>query len=143
MGKIWSPTCIVGYNHHKEARPGQPMKWPAQALQQTASRRSWPAPCLEMEVGGGSAVVLATRKAGSDLPYCLPPNLSPDRQTNAGNNKGTPSDRANITTENLTIRVDRSTTQQTDRQTERGENITSFTFGGGRNKTTIYTVNGN
>ena len=33
--------------------------------------------CLEMEVGGGSAVVLATRKAGSDLPYCLPPNLSP------------------------------------------------------------------
>ena len=37
----------------------------------------WPAPCLEMEVGGGSAVVLATRKAGSDLPYCLPPNLSP------------------------------------------------------------------
>ena len=37
----------------------------------------WPAPCLEMEVGGGSAVVLATRKAGSDLPYGLPPNLSP------------------------------------------------------------------
>ena len=33
--------------------------------------------CLEMEVGGGSAVVLATRKADSDLPYCLPPNLSP------------------------------------------------------------------
>ena len=33
-------------------------------------------PCNE-EVGGGSAVVLATRKAGSDLPYCLPPNLSP------------------------------------------------------------------
>ena len=30
-----------------------------------------------MEVGGGSAVVLATRKAGSDLPYGLPPNLSP------------------------------------------------------------------
>ena len=30
-----------------------------------------------MEVGGGSVVVLATRKAGSDLPYCLPPNLSP------------------------------------------------------------------
>ena len=33
--------------------------------------------CLEMEVGGGSAVVLATQKAGSDLPYGLPPNLSP------------------------------------------------------------------
>ena len=30
-----------------------------------------------MEVGGGSAVVLATQKTGSDLPYCLPPNLSP------------------------------------------------------------------
>ena len=29
------------------------------------------------EVRGGSAVVPATRKAGSDLPYCLPPNLSP------------------------------------------------------------------
>ena len=33
-------------------------------------------PCT-MEVGGGSAVVLGTRKTGSDLPYCLPPNLSP------------------------------------------------------------------
>ena len=33
--------------------------------------------CLEMEVGGGSAVLLATQKAGSDLPYGLPPNLSP------------------------------------------------------------------
>ena len=33
-------------------------------------------PC-SMKVGGGSAVVLATRKAGSDLPYSLPPNLSP------------------------------------------------------------------
>ena len=33
--------------------------------------------CLAMEVGGGSAVVLATQKAGSDLPNRLPPNLSP------------------------------------------------------------------
>ena len=33
--------------------------------------------CLEMVVGGGSAVVLATQKAGLDLPYGLPPNLSP------------------------------------------------------------------
>ena len=32
---------------------------------------------LFKEVGGGSAVVLATRKASSELPYCLPPNLSP------------------------------------------------------------------
>ena len=32
---------------------------------------------LFKEVGGGNAVVLATRKADSDLPYCLPPNLSP------------------------------------------------------------------
>ena len=32
---------------------------------------------LFKEVGGGSAVVLATRKVGSDRPYCLPPNLSP------------------------------------------------------------------
>ena len=29
------------------------------------------------EVRGGSAVVPAGLKAGSDLPYCLPPNLSP------------------------------------------------------------------
>ena len=29
--------------------------------------------CLEMEVSGGSAMVLATQKAGSDLPNCLPP----------------------------------------------------------------------
>ena len=33
--------------------------------------------CLAVEVGGGSAVVLATQKVGSDLPYGLPPNLSP------------------------------------------------------------------
>ena len=41
--------------------------------------------CLEMEVGGGNAVVLATRKAGSDLPDCLPPTyrlcLSPSIPT--------------------------------------------------------------
>ena len=39
----------------------------------TASRRSWPASRRAVQVGGGSAVVLATRKAGSDLPTCLPP----------------------------------------------------------------------
>ena len=33
--------------------------------------------CLAVEVGGGSAVVLATQKAGSDLPNRLPPNISP------------------------------------------------------------------
>ena len=30
-----------------------------------------------VQVGGGSAVVLATQKAGSDLPKRLPPNLLP------------------------------------------------------------------
>ena len=43
----------------------------------TASRRSWPASRRAVQVGGGSAVVLATQKAGSDLPKRLPPNLSP------------------------------------------------------------------
>ena len=33
--------------------------------------------CLAVEVGGRSAVVLSTRKAGTDRPYGLPPNLSP------------------------------------------------------------------
>ena len=68
------------------------MKRPAQALQQKLpadevagtglvvnSRQMKLAsllPCNE-EVGGESTVVLSTRKAGSDLTYCLPPNLSP------------------------------------------------------------------
>ena len=43
---------------------------------QQADEMAGTLPCNE-EVGGGSAVVLATRKASSDLPYCLPPNLSP------------------------------------------------------------------
>ena len=54
------------------------MKWPAQALQQKQPTDEVGRPlALFKEVGGGSAVVLATRKAGSDLPDCLPPNLSP------------------------------------------------------------------
>ena len=80
------------------------MNWPAQALKQTrpadgtglAAKQQLPmklaglrleakhgqpmklaSSCRSVEVGGGSAVVLATRKAGSDLPYGLPPNLSP------------------------------------------------------------------
>ena len=40
----------------------------------TASRRRWPASRRVVQVGGGSAVVLATRKAGSYLPtVSLPP----------------------------------------------------------------------
>ena len=46
------------------------------AVKQPADEVGWPL-ALFKEVGGGSAVVLATRKAGSDLLYCLPPNLSP------------------------------------------------------------------
>ena len=89
------------------------MKWPAQALKQkqptddqtgTGLAVKQPADevastglaansqqmklaslCLEMEVGGGSAVVLATQKAGSDLPTSLPPTyrlcLSPSIPT--------------------------------------------------------------
>ena len=41
--------------------------------------------CLSVEVGRGSAVVLATQKVGSDLPNCLPPTyrlcLSPSIPT--------------------------------------------------------------
>ena len=39
----------------------------------TASRRSWPASRRAVQVGGGSALVLATQEASSDLPTCLPP----------------------------------------------------------------------
>ena len=46
---------------------------PIQASQQNNSHRCWPASRRAVQVGGGSAVVLATRKAGSDLPTCLPP----------------------------------------------------------------------
>ena len=47
---------------------------PVQASQQNNShRRRWPASRRAAQVGGGSAVVLATRKVGSDLPTCLPP----------------------------------------------------------------------
>ena len=43
----------------------------------TASRRHWPASRRAVQVGEGSAVVLATRKVGSDLPYLSPSHLSP------------------------------------------------------------------
>ena len=42
------------------------------AKQQPQTTLAGLSPC-----SGGSAVVLATQKAGSDLPYGLPPNLSP------------------------------------------------------------------
>ena len=50
---------------------------PAQALQQNSQPMKLASLCLAVEVGGDSAVVLATQKVGSDLPYCFPPNLSP------------------------------------------------------------------
>ena len=44
----------------------------------TASRRHWSASRRAVHVVGGSAVVLATQEAGSDLPTCLSPShLSP------------------------------------------------------------------
>ena len=66
------------------------MKWPAQALKQKQPAGEVAGPglevisqqmklaslCLEMEVGGGSAVVLATRKAGSERQATL---LSPSQ----------------------------------------------------------------
>ena len=58
--------------------------WPA-SQQNNSRRRRWPASRRVVQVGGGSAVVLATRKAGSDLPTCLPPTyrlcLSPSIPT--------------------------------------------------------------
>ena len=46
--------------------------WPA-SQQNNSRRRRWPASRRAVQVGGGSAVVLATQKAGSDLPNRLPP----------------------------------------------------------------------
>ena len=48
-----------------------------QPSQQNNSSRCWPASRRAVQVGGGSAVVLATQKAGSDLPYLSPSHLSP------------------------------------------------------------------
>ena len=41
------------------------------------SRRFWPASRRAVQVDGGSTVVLATPKAGSDLLYLSPSHLSP------------------------------------------------------------------
>ena len=49
---------------------------PIQASQQNNSHRCWLASRRAVQVGGGSAVVPATQKAGSDLPY-LPVSLPP------------------------------------------------------------------
>ena len=46
--------------------------WPA-SQQNNSRRRRWPASRRAVQVGGGSAVVLATQQAGSDLPNRLPP----------------------------------------------------------------------
>ena len=46
--------------------------WPA-SQHYNSRRRRWPASRRAVQVGGGSAVVLATQGAGSDLPTCLPP----------------------------------------------------------------------
>ena len=64
------------------------MVCPAQALKQNNSqqmaglaannsRRCWPASRRAVQVDGGSAVVLATQEAGSDLLYLSPSHLSP------------------------------------------------------------------
>ena len=47
---------------------------PAQALTTTASR--WPASRRAVQVDGGSAVVLALKKAGSDLPNVPTPPIA-------------------------------------------------------------------
>ena len=50
--------------------------WPA-SQQNNSRRRRWPASRRAVQVGGGSAVLLATQEAGSDLPYLSPSHLSP------------------------------------------------------------------
>ena len=50
---------------------------PIQASQQNNSHRCWPASRRAVQVGGGSTMVPATQKAGSDLPYLSPSHLSP------------------------------------------------------------------
>ena len=51
-------------------------RWPA-SQQNNSRRRRWPASRRAVQVDGGSAVVLATQEAGSDLLYLSPSHLSP------------------------------------------------------------------
>ena len=51
-------------------------RWPA-SQQNIGRRQSWPASRRAVQISGGSAVVLAARKAGADLPNLSLPHLSP------------------------------------------------------------------
>ena len=71
----------AGKHSRRTLRPAQASKttassWPA-SQQNHSRRQSWPASRRAVQVDGGSAVVLAARKAGSDLPNLSPSHLSP------------------------------------------------------------------
>ena len=72
--------AAAGEHSRRTIRPAQALKHSCRRSgpyrprsKTTAGRRRWPASRHAVQVGGGSAVVLATRKAGSDLPTCPPP----------------------------------------------------------------------
>ena len=84
--------AVAGKHSRRTIRPAQALKNSCRRSgryrprsKTTASRRSWPASRRAVQVGGGSAVVLATRKASSDPPNYLPPTyrlcLSPSIPT--------------------------------------------------------------
>ena len=63
----------AGGHSRQTLRPAQALTttasgWPALQQKNNSCGRCWPASCRVVQVGGGSAVVLAARKAGSDLP---------------------------------------------------------------------------
>ena len=72
----------AGKHSQRILRPAQASKHNNQQLaglaaKTTAARWCWPASRRAVQVGGGSAVVLAARKAGADLPKLSLPHLSP------------------------------------------------------------------
>ena len=72
-GKEWQQAHSPQNRHCRRTQPADSP--PGTGLKQTAS--SWPASRLAVQGDGGSAVVLAARKAGADLPTLSLPHLTP------------------------------------------------------------------
>ena len=75
QSKINGGKNVEGSGHgmakaSRQAKPSDDL--PSTGLTETTAS-SWPASRRAVKVDGGSAVVLATQKAGSDLPNRLPP----------------------------------------------------------------------
>ena len=75
MAKVSRHTQPAELGRCRQTQPADDL--PGTGLDETTAS-SWPASRRAVQVGGGSAVVLATQKAGSDLPNRLSPShLSP------------------------------------------------------------------